>query len=252
MSLWRLEWLRLTRSRRWLALLGVYLFFGFLGPLSARYLGEILDLAGGELEGAVIELPPPTPVDGIAQFASNAVQLGTLVAVVVAAGALAIDAIPEMGVFVRTRSRGLARVLLPRYVVPTVAAVLAYVVGVGAAWYETWVLIGAPDAAGVVWGTVFGALYLAFAISVVAVVAARASSVLGTVGISLVALLVLPILSVVGSIGRWSPAQLAIALADLAAGGFDLGDYLGSVLVTLVATPALLWLAVRLAERREP
>mgnify|MGYP001822752670 CR=1 FL=1 len=252
MSLWRLEWLRLTRTRRWVALLGVYLFFGLLGPLTARYLGEILDLAGGELEGAVIELPPPTPVDGMAQFASNAVQIGTLVAVVVAAGALAIDAIPEMGVFVRTRSRSMGRVLVPRYVVATLAAVVAYVLGVGAAWYETWVLIGPPDAAGVLWGALFGALYLAFAVSVVALVAARASSVLGTVLISLVALLVLPILGVIGSVGRWSPAQLAVALADLAAGGYDLGDYAGAVAVTVVLTPVLLWSAVRLLERREP
>ncbi len=251
MSLWRLEWLRLTRTRRLVALVGVYLFFGLLGPLSARYLGEILDLAGGELEGAVIELPPPTPVDGMAQFASNAVQIGTLVAVVVAAGALSIDAIPEMGVFVRTRTRGLGRVLLPRYAVTALAAIVAYVVGTGAAWYETWVLIGPPDAAGVLWGAVFGALYLAFAVAVVALVAARASSVLGSVLISLIVLLVLPILSVVGSVGRWTPAPLSVALAELPAGGYELADYAAAVGATLVAIPALLWMAVRLAERRE-
>ena len=43
MSLWRLEWLRLVRSRRLVALAGVYVFFGFVGPLTARYLGEIVE-----------------------------------------------------------------------------------------------------------------------------------------------------------------------------------------------------------------
>lgn len=39
MNLWRLEWLRLTRTRRLVAIVGVYLFFGLTGPLTARYLG---------------------------------------------------------------------------------------------------------------------------------------------------------------------------------------------------------------------
>ena len=54
MSLWRLEWLRLTRTKRWIALVGVYLFFGLLGPFTARYMAEIISFAGGELEGATI------------------------------------------------------------------------------------------------------------------------------------------------------------------------------------------------------
>ena len=81
MTLWRLEWLRLIRTKRWIALVGVFVFFGLLGPLTARYLGEIIDFAGGELEGATIEFPPPVPADGMTQFVSNAMQIGTLEAV---------------------------------------------------------------------------------------------------------------------------------------------------------------------------
>src|SRR5664279_3790107 len=35
---WRLEWLRLTRSRRWIALVAVYLVFGLIGPVMAKYM----------------------------------------------------------------------------------------------------------------------------------------------------------------------------------------------------------------------
>ncbi len=34
MSLWRLEWLRLIRTRRFLVLAGVFVFFGIVGPVS--------------------------------------------------------------------------------------------------------------------------------------------------------------------------------------------------------------------------
>ena len=74
MTLWRLEWLRLVRTRRLVALLSVYAFFGLAGPLTARYLAEILGAIG--TEGVQIQFPEPTPADGIAQFVSNASQIG--------------------------------------------------------------------------------------------------------------------------------------------------------------------------------
>ncbi|MCB1246558.1 MAG: hypothetical protein KDB69_04780, partial [Acidimicrobiia bacterium] len=84
MTLWRLEWLRFIRTRRWLAVVGVYVFFGFVSPLLARYLAEIVDLAGTGADAPVIIFPPPVPADGLAQYVSSAMQIGTLVAVIVA------------------------------------------------------------------------------------------------------------------------------------------------------------------------
>jgi ABC-2 type transport system permease protein len=251
MSLWRLEWLRLVRTRRWIALGGVFVFFGLLGPITARYLGEILGLAGGELDGATIELPPPTPADGLAQFASNAFQIGTLVAVVVAAGSLAIDAIPEMGIFLRTRVRSVGRILGPRLAVTTAAVVSAFVIGGLVAWYETWALIGSPVASGVLVGLGLGALFLVFVVAVVAAVAGWATSVLTTVMTSIVVLLALPILGIAGAVGRWLPSHLAGALGELSAGSATAADYLPAASVTVVVSGALVLLGIRLAGRRE-
>lgn len=251
MNLWRLEWLRLIRTKRWVALVGVFVFFGLLGPLSARYIAEIVSFAGGELEGATIEFPPPVPADGMAQFVSNAMQIGTLVAVVVAAGALAFDAVPEMGVFLRTRIPSVGRILMPRVVVTTSAVVVSFVLGALTAWYMTWALIGSPDAGSIVIGLLLGVMFLLFLVALVAAVAGRASSVLGTVMVSIVVLLVMPILALSDAIGRWLPTHLAGALGALPAGGTEPGDYLGSAIVTAAATAALFWVGVHFARRRE-
>ncbi len=251
MTLWRLEWLRLLRTKRWVVVFGVFLFFGLVGPLTARYLAEILDMAGGELSGSVIELPPPIPADGMVQFASNAMQLGTLVVVVVAAGALAFDSIPEMGVFLRSRVRGVERILAPRFVITSSAVVLAFAVGAGAAWYETWVLIGAPDLGSVVIGVLLGSLFLVFAVALVAAVAGMAGSVLSTVIVSVVILLLMPIVGAVRAVGVWLPSHLAGAISALATGETEATDYLGVAVVTIVATCLLLWVAVVVARRRE-
>ncbi len=250
MTLWRLEWLRLIRTKRWVALFGVFLFFGLLGPFTARYLGEIVSFAGGDLEGATIELPPPVPADGMAQYVSNAMQLGTLVAVVVAAGSLAFDSIPEMGVFLRTRVHSVREILLPRVVVTGAAVLLAFVVGVLAAWYETWVLIGDPGLASVLLGALYGSLFFVFVVALVAAIAGRASSVLGTVMTAMVVLVALPLIGFADEVGRWLPSRLAGALGALPAGASP-SDYGPSVFVTVAASALLLWMAVRLAGRRE-
>jgi ABC-2 type transport system permease protein len=39
----KLEWLRMTRTPRAIVLGGVYLFFGLLGPVTAKYLQDIVN-----------------------------------------------------------------------------------------------------------------------------------------------------------------------------------------------------------------
>ena len=247
MSLWRLEWLRLLRTRRWLVLGGVYLFFGFLGPLTARYMGEILERFGGEIQ---VTVPDPVPADGMVQFSANAQQIGLLVVVVVAARALALDAVPEMSVFLRTRVRRVASLLAPRYLVATAAAAAAFVLGTLAAWYETAVLLGGLSAGAVLMGILYGIVYLAFAIAVVAAAAARTRGVLGAVVITLIALLGLPLPGLLGTLEEWLPSYLLGAQVDLVLDG-TAGEFLRATVVSLAATGGLLVLAARWSRRRE-
>lgn len=247
MNLWRLEWLRLVRTKRWIALVGIYVFFGLVGPLSARYVGEIVERFGG---GVQVTFPPPVPADGMIQYVSNVSQLGLLVAVVVAAGSLAFDAKPEMGVFLRTRVPRVWDILVPRLAVSFLAVGGSFVLGALAAWYETVVLIGSLPVGGTLAGIGFGLLYLAMVIAVVAAAGSRARNVLGAVMITIVVLLVMPILGIVAAIGRWLPSHLVGALSDIP-GGTAIGDYLPAAAVSVIVTGLSLWLSVRWSARRE-
>lgn len=206
MSPWKLEILRLTRTKKWVALAGVYVAFGLLGPLTARYIKEILARVGTS-DGTVITAPDPVPADGMVQFVSNASQIGTLVVVIVAAGA-------------------------------------------GVAWYETWALLGAPDASAVVAGAALGVVFLAFVVALTAAVAQRMRSVLSTVMTSLVVLIAMPVLGFAPQISRWLPTSLANALADLPAGG-TMSNYWPALGVTVAATAALVGAAFAWSGRRE-
>lgn len=247
MNLWRLEWLRLVRTKRWIALVGIYVFFGLLGPLSARYLGEIVERFGGGVE---VTFPPPIPADGMIQYVSNVSQLGLLVAVVVAAGSLAFDAKPEMGVFLRTRVRRIWDILVPRLTISFLAIAAAFVLGALAAWYETAVLIGSLPVGGTLAGIGYGVLYLAMVVSVVAAAGSRSKNVLGTILVTIVVLLVMPIIGIVEAIGKWLPSHLVGALSDIP-GGAVIGDYLPAAGVTVLLIALFLWLAVRWSAARE-
>ena len=248
MNLWRLEWLRLVRTRRLVALLGVYVFFGLTGPLTARYLGAILGRFA--TNGVRVEFPAPLPADGIAQFIGNASQIGVLTVVMVAASALAFDARREMAVFLRTRVSSVRSIILPAYAMNTGAAIGGLVLGTLAAWYETSVLLGGLPAGRMLAGVALGAVFLAFAVAVVALVASMVKGVVATAGVSLGILLGLAILANLPGVGRWLPTSLAGAIVGLVRGG-SMAGYWPAVATSAVLAVAAVAGAVLLGARRE-
>lgn len=248
MTLTRLEILRMLRTHRWMALVGIYVSFGIIGPLTARYLNAIIEHFGtGDI---VFEAPDPQPVDGIVQFIGNASQLGLLAVVLVAAAALSIDARPEVAAFLRTRVDRPAGLLVPRFVVVTITATAALVLGTVVAWALTRTLLGSLPVGAMLLGTALGMLYLAFAVAVVAAVAGVLRSVPAIALASLGLLILLPILGLAPAVEVWLPSQLFASIAGLVDGA-PASDYLRSAGVTLVATPLLVAFAMGRYDRRE-
>lgn len=248
MTLWRLEFARLIRTSRGLALLAVYAFFALLGPISAAYIQEILERFG--TEGMQISFEEPTPLDGLVQFISNASQLGLLAVIIVAAAALSLDSRPELAAFLRTRVQRPADLVVPRYVVVTAASVVALIFGTAIAVVTTGLLLGWLPVAELIIGTLYGAIYLGFAVAVVAAVAGFVRSQLATVFVSILILLMLPVIGVIDAVGAWLPSVLLTAVAAIAAGE-SAGEYAGAAVVAVVAAVLLLILAVRRTAKRE-
>lgn len=247
MNLWRLEWLRLVRTRRLVALVAVFVVFGALAAPMTRYLRDILERAGG---GVQIVTPDPTPADAVSNYVSNAAQIGLLVFALVVASALAVDARRETAVFLRTRVRRPADLVLPRFAVTTAAGVGAFALGTLSCWWGTAVLLGPLPPAAMAAGTALGALYLAFLGALAALFASRLSSVVATAAATLGTALVLAIVGGLGEAGRWSPSGLVGALPALAAGGV-VTDYLPAAVTAIALAAAALTGAVQLTGRRE-
>jgi ABC-2 type transport system permease protein len=247
MTLWRLEWLRLVRTHRWMIVLGAYLVFGIVGPLTAAYLQDIIGRFGGEL---TIIAPAPTPADGITQFIGNASQLGLLAVIVIGVAALAVDARPELAAFLRTRVPRPWALLLPRYVVTMALAATGLVAGTAVAWALTSALIGGLPVTAMLVGTAYGILYLAFAVAVLAAVSGFTRTQPTAVFATLAVLLVLPVLGLVPPIQPWLPSELLSAVAAMV-DGVPASEFVRAAVTALVGTTALLGLATHRFGRRE-
>jgi ABC-2 type transport system permease protein len=248
MGAWRLELLRLWRTRRVIALTAIFVIAGLGDPVLTYYLPELVKAGGSAV---AITLPKQTAADGFRGFAGSAAQLGTLVIAIVAAASLTIDSRPVLAAFYRTRLRRPGPLLLPRYVVVTAAAIAALALGTLSAWYECSVLLGPLSPADLAGGFGLEALWICFSVSLVAAFTGVVRGVLAVAGWSVGLLLALSALGgVIPALSSWLPTRLAGSAAALV-GPAPVPDLWHAVLVTGSATIALLALALRRLGRRE-
>jgi ABC-2 type transport system permease protein len=244
-TLWRLELLRLFRTHRIWILLGVFALFGALGPLTARFLPEIVEAVGGGVEIAV---PPPSQELAMAGYLGNALQIGVLAIAFVAAAALAFDSRPEMAVYLRTRAT-IPRILTPRYVVNMVAAVFSFIIGTTIAYVGSVILIGAPLLGGTLYATLLLSVYLVFVVALTGLAASLVRSIPGAALITVAALIVIGIIGLIPQVDAWLPSRLVGSFdALIAGGGFD---YWGPLVVTIVLSMGAIAASITLMERRE-
>jgi ABC-2 type transport system permease protein len=245
-NLWSLEWIRLTRTGRIFILLAVFFSFGIIGPLSVRYLPELLEAAGSS--EAISSLPPVTPEFAMSSFLGNALQIGLLAVAFVGAAALAIDAKPEVSVFFRSRA-SIPEILTPRFVAISAATVTAFGVGVATAAVTSGILIGWPGAGTTIIGSLLVALYLVFAVSLITLFGSLVRRVPATALLTVGTLIVLSLVGLVGTIGPWLPSYLIGGFERIIAGGDFI--YWRAVVVTVAAIAGALGIAVVRLENRE-
>ena len=248
MTLTRLEVLRMIRTHRWMALFGIYLFFGLIGPLTARYMNDLIEHFGtGDM---TIIAPDPEPVDGIIQFIGNASQLGLLAVVLIAAAALSVDSRPEIAAFLRTKVTRAGALVIPRFAIAASTAVAALIAGTAVAWAMTATLLGGLPTAAMIVGTLLGAIYLVFAVALVAAISGFIRSIPGIALGSLAVLVLMPVLALAPAVGTWLPSHLFAAVAALVEGEAAT-EFIPAAVVSVIATAGLMLLAMRRYDLRE-
>ena len=225
----------------------LFLAFGLLSPILARYTAELVSSLAPSMK---LELPTPTMADSIDQVIKNLGANGAFVAVILAMGLVASEKERGTAAFLVTRPAGRAAFLTAKLV--AVAATLGVSMAAGgvAAYVYTIILFTAPPIAGYAAMCVLVWLSLVALASVTLLGSTLARSIAPAAGFGFGAWVILSIISALPTIGAFTPSGLFGPARALAIGG-DAGDVVGPVIanVALVFVPlGLAWLSFRRQE----
>ncbi|WP_436776824.1 hypothetical protein [Yinghuangia sp. YIM S09857] len=247
LGLWRLEVLRVTRTRRWLLLLIAYPLLGAAGPLVVRHLDRILEVLGADGADPPDDMGAP---EGMAAYVVASGQIGLFVALGIAAAALAVDHRPGLAAFYRTRTRRARDLVVPRWTVCAAAVCIANAVATAIVWAELRWLWGPVPTDRILYGALFNTLYLLMALALVAGASAFLRRPVALFGAALVALVLSPLPRLWRPLRGWEPSSLGSAGVELLEDATP-GEFVGPALVAVLVTLTMLSLAVWRIGRRE-
>jgi ABC-2 type transport system permease protein len=212
----RKELLEAWRTRRLPVVAVLFLVVGIVSPLTARYMGEILDLALGDQ--MPIPLPAPTAMSALEQLQKNMGQLGALAAIALAMGSVSgeLDRGTAALVLAQPATRGafLAAKLAAIGVVLAVGVLVATVV----AWIYTALLFEPLPVGGWLAMALLSWLALMAWAAITFLASAATGSTTAAAGVGFIALIALSLLAVVPALDRLLPTGLTLPGMQLAAG----------------------------------
>jgi ABC-2 type transport system permease protein len=248
MAMLRKELVEQWRSRRLVAVAAVFLFLGFLSPLGAKLLPDLMKSLG-DTGGIVIEFPTPTAQDGLLQHVKNTSQLGVFLAVLVTMGALSREKERGTAAMILSKPASRANFLLSKFVALTLVFGLCLALAGLACYYYTIVLFKGIGEARFVEMNLLLALFIEFYLAVTLLGSTIARSQVLAGGLGLGAVFVVAILGALPRLGKYMPTALLEWARTLMVGTGE--PAWGAVAVSLGGIVVCLGAALALFERQE-
>ncbi|MBS4220048.1 hypothetical protein KHA96_17180 [Bacillus sp. FJAT-49711] len=247
------EWLDAKRSYKLLWLPVVFMFLGILQPLSSFYLPEILKGAGGLPEGMAITLPEQTASEVLASALTDQFdQMGLIVIVMVAMGAIVSDKNNGMLAFILTRNTTLVEYLLSKLLGYAVMITGSLFLGFLTAVFYTFYLYQAVSVARIAAGLGVYFIWCLFMLTIVITIGVLLSR---TPAIALLSVFVLMFLKIVTLLGGGfqvlNPAHLSNQAVSIITSGNVLPHFFITITVSVLLIVFCLFLATSYLSRKE-
>lgn len=245
----RKEFLEYSRTYKLFTLLAVFLFFGFMNPITAKVMPELLDSLLPE--GMSITLGAPTAFDSWAQFFKNISQMGTVVFVVIMSGIFANEL--SRGTLINMLTKGLSRptVILSKFTAATAVWTLSYVLCFGVTYGYTayfWSMDGVMNlflSAFSLW--LFGVLLIALLIFGGVLTGSVYGSLLVTGG----ATVLMTLLNIVPAVQRFNPVTLSSGNMALLTAQKSVSDFTPALAICTVASAVLIAASIWMFNKKQ-
>lgn len=141
------EWLEQRRTHRLLIVCLIFLLFGLMSPLLAKFTPEIIKMVpGGEQISLII--PPPTVADAVAQYIKNMTQFGMIMAVLMGMGMVSQEKDKGTAAMVLAKPLSRTAFMLAKPAALAISFLLGTVLAAAAGYYYTLLLFEALPVGG--------------------------------------------------------------------------------------------------------
>lgn len=250
LTLLKHELIGLWRRRRFMVLGAVLFFFGALGPLSIRYLPQILAQVPGTPEGIEAVLPPADVSMALSEFGQNLTQIGAIMVVLMTMGAIVQERERHTMILVLSKPIPRSAYLGAKHLSLALLLLFGLVVGAATGYYYLGVLFQWLPVGGFAVYTSTLYLYWLLIAGVTLLAGVWARSQMAVAGISLGALFAGSLLGVIPALKPYMPAAAMNWASNMALGIGTNPPWaaLGILLLADLVLPLLAWASFRRQE----
>lgn len=241
----KMQW----RTKRIFIVCAVFILFGLMSPLLAKFTPELISsLEGAEMFADLI--PVPTTADAIAQYIKNLTQFGFILVIVLGMGAVAAE--KDKGTATMILSKPLTRwsFLMSKFLAQAAVYFLALMLGAVGAYYYTQVLFGGLAFGPFIVGNVLLWLWLLVFAAATLLSSTIANNTAVAAGIAFLLAVILLMAGSIPTIGPLMPSGLVAWAGQLGLAG-DIAANGGAVVMAIVLVLVSLITATAVFEQQE-
>ena len=245
-ALLKKEFLEQYRTHRLLIVAAVFALFGLGIPMLVKFGPE---LAKASADGILVEIPPPTAIQAFTEFAASIGQLGIVVAVMAAMGAVANEL--KHGTAITTLSKPISRAAF--VTAKLIAISFTFLVGLSVAasfcYFYTTGLIGEASAIAFLQFNLLMAVLLVFCLAVTVFFSCLFKSSVAAGGLAIAVIIGQMLLAGIPVVGDYLPGKLLAWGTGIISGTTD--PYWGALVVTVGLSVAAVYLGQYFLKNRE-
>jgi ABC-2 type transport system permease protein len=242
------ELMEMIRTPKLMIITAVFVFFAIIGPLSAKYMSELLEMFASDIQ---ITFPEPTHMQSWEQFYSNITSISMIVFLILMTGTVASEKAKGSVYLVLTKNVTRTSFVLCKIIAGFLLFTGMYVLSILIGWYYTSILFGQVFYEGLFLSLisvyVLGLFFTMVAVMLSIVLKSTTHAALIAFGVYAF----LNILTVFNGLNRFNPAGSAMLAMEGLKGENVRFPLVTNMIVTIALTVFLMVLSTRTFKKQE-
>lgn len=251
-TLFKKEMLENWRNYKWVWVPLVIILIAIMDPITNYYLPIILESVGGMPEGAVYEIPTPSPSDAIMMSLAQLSSLGILIIVLMSMGTIAGEIKSGVSELILVKPVSYLNYIISKWISLLLIVWLSLFVAMITSWYYVNLLFGELSFMSLVQVIVFYGLWFTFVVTLCIFYNTLFKTPGIVAALTIITTVVMSIITkIFDHVLTWSPIKLSEHIQEMLVFNEISTDLIATAIVTIMMIGSLLVSSVYIFRRRE-